>query len=89
MEKNKLDKLLKRNITFTIEELSNYDGTNGKKAYVGVEGIVYDVTNLASWGKGTHFGNFAGMDLTKEFISCHNDKTILDNAIKVGTLKNN
>lgn len=41
---------------FTLEELANFDGTNGKPAYVAVNGIVYDVTLSASWGGGSYFG---------------------------------
>ncbi|MBN7773964.1 cytochrome b5 domain-containing protein [Clostridium aminobutyricum] len=57
--------------SFTIEELSTYDGKNGNPAYVAVNGVVYDVTNAAVWAAATHFGLRAGNDLTKEFNSCH------------------
>ncbi|MFA9397033.1 MAG: cytochrome b5 domain-containing protein [Clostridiaceae bacterium] len=72
---------------FTIEELQLYDGINSNKAYIAIDGIVYDVTDLASFAGGTHFGYKAGNDFTKEFSKCHSDKSVLSNATKVGLLK--
>lgn len=73
---------------FTLEELSQNDGGNGRPAYVAVNGIVYDVSNEIRWGGGTHFGLYAGHNLTTEFIGCHNGMfDILDNLIKIGILK--
>ena len=73
---------------FTLEELAKYDGSNGKPAYVAIEGVVYDVSLSSPWGGGTHFGLYAGKDLTKEFKGCHQgDKKILENLPIVGRLK--
>jgi len=54
---------------FTLEELSAYNGTNGMPAYVAVDGIVYDFTNLGAWRNGKHNGYTAGKDLTDEIIN--------------------
>lgn len=51
---------------FTLEELAEYNGEDGKKAYVAVDGIVYDVTDSAPWRGGKHNGFTAGRDLTNE-----------------------
>ncbi|WP_238881850.1 cytochrome b5 domain-containing protein [Clostridium sp. YIM B02551] len=72
---------------FTLEELSRYDGSNGNPAYAAVNGIVYDLSNEASWGGGTHFGLTAGMDLTLHFEKCHSTPPILSKLPKVGILK--
>lgn len=72
---------------FTIEELAQYDGSNGKPAYVAVNGIVYDLSNEITWGGGTHFGLYSGKDLTSEFMKCHGKEEILNNLPKVGVLK--
>jgi len=55
--------------TFTISELSKYNGQNGQKAYVAVDGIVYDVTSVFTAGK--HFSHYAGQELTDAFYSRH------------------
>jgi len=72
---------------FTIEELTYYDGSNGKPAYVAINGIVYDVTSEITWGGATHFGLYAGKDLSDEFMACHGNETILNNLPIVGVLK--
>jgi len=59
--------------TFTIDELSTYNGKDGNPVYIAVEGIVYDVTNVSQWKNGMHNGFEAGKDLTEEIktISPH------------------
>lgn len=58
---------------FTLTELSKYNGQNGNPAYIAVDGIVYDVSNVREWRNGTHNGFDAGKDLTEEIknISPH------------------
>ncbi len=53
--------------TFTLDELAKYNGKNGVKAYVAVNGTVYDVTGLPQWPQGKHFcpGSVAGTDITE------------------------
>ena len=52
---------------FTTEELAMYNGQNGNPAYVAVDGVVYDVTDVPEWRGGDHWGRFtAGKDLTEE-----------------------
>lgn len=72
---------------FTIEELANFDGKNGRAAYVAVNGIVYDVTNNRAWAAATHFGLLAGKEYSQEFASCHaGQQSILDTLPQVGRL---
>lgn len=73
---------------FTLEELAQYDGSNGKPAYVAVDGIVYDLSNVSAWAEGMHFNLTAGKDLTEQFNSCHGMST-LKTLPKVGVLKVN
>jgi predicted heme/steroid binding protein len=74
---------------FTLEELQQYDGENGNAAYVAVEGVVYDVSELSAWRTGKHFGLIAGQDLSEQFNSCHGIIDILTNSPKVGILMDN
>ncbi len=54
---------------FTRAELAQYNGLNGKPAYVAVNNVVYDVTTVFIQGK--HFTHFAGQDLTGAFLRQH------------------
>jgi predicted heme/steroid binding protein len=74
-------------LELTLEELSEYNGKDGSRAYVAVEGIIYDVTDLGAWKNGMHNGVSAGKDLTDEIMnqSPHGTST-LSKAEKVGKL---
>lgn len=79
---------LRQNKEFTLNELSMFDGANGRPAYVAVNGRVYDVSTNAAWGGGSHFGLIAGRDLTEQFLSCHSsNQNVLEGLPVVGTLK--
>jgi len=69
---------------FTIEELSGYDGKNGNPAYVAVDGIIYDMTNV--FENGSHFGHSAGEELTEGFYKKHVKNQITKYPV-VGTLE--
>lgn len=74
--------------TYTIAELAKYDGVQSTLSYVAINGIVYDVTNVATWGKGNHYGIMAGKDLTEYFNECHKtEKEILEKLTVVGKLQ--
>ena len=74
---------------FTIEELAKYNGKDGQPAYIAVDGIVYDVSDVPAWSGGKHQGFEPGQDVTDQIadISPHG-KRVLDNLPKVGTLGN-
>ncbi|MDR2976445.1 MAG: cytochrome B5 [Streptococcaceae bacterium] len=50
--------------TYTLDELSAYDGKENRAAYLAIDGIVYDVTNFPAWAGGSHHKQLAGRDLT-------------------------
>lgn len=54
---------------FTLAELSAFNGLDGNLAYVAVDGVVYDFTNLGAWRNGKHNGFTAGKDLTDEILN--------------------
>ena len=56
---------------FTPEELAEFDGKDGRPAYVAVNRVIYDVTEFPSWAGGMHYGSLAGTDATASFEACH------------------
>jgi predicted heme/steroid binding protein len=52
-------------LVLTLEELAQFNGKNGNPAYVAVDGIIYDVSNVEPWKNGQHNGYEAGQDLTE------------------------
>jgi predicted heme/steroid binding protein len=71
---------------FTLEELAQYDGKNGK-AYVAYQGKVYDVSSSSLWKNGVHHGHSAGKDLTNEMSNSPHGSRVLNDFLVVGTLK--
>lgn len=73
--------------TFTRDQLRQYNGKDGQPAYVAIDGVVYDVTNVPAWKNGEHHGNQAGYDLTDVLYrdSPHKDRVLAD-LPKVGRL---
>ncbi len=71
---------------FTLAQLSEYNGQNGMRAYIAYNGVVYDVTDVANWSSGSHNGVSAGTDVTSVFSSSPHAVSILDLAVRVGTL---
>ncbi len=72
---------------FTLEELKQYDGREGRPAYIAYKGKVYDVTNDNLWTGGDHQGEHtAGKDLTEEMkLAPHGEET-LERIKQVGIL---
>jgi predicted heme/steroid binding protein len=74
--------------TFTLEQLAKFDGQNGNKAYIAVDGVVYDVTDVAVWDHKQHAGKFtAGKDYSAELKSqAPHGASMLSQAKRVGVL---
>jgi|GEM_PF-279804 len=55
-------------LVLTTEELAAYNGKDGMPAYIAVDGVLYDVSNVLQWANGEHNGFSAGKDLTREIM---------------------
>ena len=72
---------------FTLEDLKQHDGKNGKPAYIAYQGKVYDVTQSGLWSGGEHMGlHEAGKDLTEEIELAPHREEVLERAKLIGTL---
>jgi predicted heme/steroid binding protein len=72
--------------TFTMEEIAQYDGKDGRPAYIVVDGVVYDVSNVRQWSSGAHFGFEPGADVTEALTAGPHGASQLDNAEVVGVI---
>ena len=64
---------------FTLEELAEFDGREGRPAYVAFENTVYDVTDSPMWSDGGHEAlHSAGADLTEEHADAPHDVYVTD-----------
>lgn len=72
--------------TFTLEELKQFDGQDGRPAYAAVDGVVYDLSNVGPWAGGKHHGNHAGLDLSEAITHSPHGKAVLAKLPVVGKL---
>ncbi|MBD3181385.1 cytochrome B5 [Candidatus Poribacteria bacterium] len=73
---------------FTLEELAEYNGQDGKPAYIAYKGKVYDVSESWLWEDGDHQGlHEAGKDLTDEIDDAPHEEDSLEDLPVVGTLE--
>jgi predicted heme/steroid binding protein/predicted small lipoprotein YifL len=77
-------------LLLTLTQLSQFDGKDGRRAFIAVSGVVYEVTNSPRWRNGIHNGDSriaAGNDLTSQIdsISPHG-RRVLDNIPRVGRI---
>jgi predicted heme/steroid binding protein len=63
----------------TMDELAQFDGKEGRKAYLCYSGNIYDVTASPMWDKGEHLGkHHAGFDLTDALKTApHEEERVL------------
>ncbi len=70
----------------TLEELKKYNGEDGNPAYVAIDGIIYDVTDVDPWKGGKHHGNVAGKDLSEVIGHAPHKHSVLAKLNEVGKL---
>jgi len=71
---------LKAKGKFTLDELSAFDGTEGRPSYIAFKNGIYDVSQSQYWEGGKHFVRHeAGKDLTDQLTYApHGEEKILD-----------
>jgi predicted heme/steroid binding protein len=64
---------------FTLKEVEEHNGKNGKPAYVAYRGKVYDLSQSDLWGDGDHMGSHqAGKDITEEIELAPHGEEVLE-----------
>ncbi|MEA3545749.1 MAG: cytochrome b5 domain-containing protein [Thermodesulfobacteriota bacterium] len=72
----------------TPEELAEFDGRDGRSAYIAVNGTIYDVSHSQHWKNGDHEGaHQAGYDLTEELKTAPHVRTVVESFPVVGKIK--
>jgi len=72
----------------TREELAGYDGREGRRAYVAVNGKVYDFTGSKLWAGGSHLQQHqAGQDLTEVLLKAPHVRAVVERFPVVGQIE--
>ncbi|MBD3791031.1 MAG: 2-oxoacid:acceptor oxidoreductase subunit alpha [Campylobacterales bacterium] len=72
----------------TLDELKQYNGRNGAKAYVAYRNNIYDVTESPFWKEGDHEEvHFAGEDLTSQLSGAPHGEEVFKSFPVVGRLE--
>lgn len=72
---------------FTEQELRQYNGERGQRAYVAYQGVVYDVTDAPNWRGGMHREmHYPGLDLTRSLRKAPHDVGVFQRVPRVGML---
>lgn len=73
-----------------LDELKGFDGKEGKPAYIGYMGKVYEVTQSKLWKNGRHMNRHnAGGDLSADIQAAPHTPEVLERVPQVGILEEN
>ncbi len=73
---------------FTPQSLAEFNGENGKAAYIAHKGKVYDVSESRMWKGGSHMKRHrAGNDLSADIQAAPHDTSVLERYPQIGILK--
>jgi predicted heme/steroid binding protein len=74
---------------FNADTIKQYDGKDGHKCYVAVDGIVYEIAGKGLWQDGQHTPSdgqaYCGADLSQAITKSPHGKSKLEELPKVGT----
>lgn len=72
----------------TLAELASYNGQNGRRAYIAVNGTIYDVTDSPRWENGLHPPDHqAGRDMTEELAKAPHVRAVVERFPVIGRLE--
>lgn len=72
---------------FTLNDLKQYDGREGRPAYIAYNGKVYDVSESFLWMEGDHQSqHVAGKDLTDDMKMAPHGEDMFERVKLVGVL---
>ena len=72
---------------YSLEELKQYEGQEGKPVYIAFNGKVYDVSSSGSWSGGAHkAAHKAGKDLTQDILSAPHGEEVFSKVKQVGVI---
>ncbi len=75
-------------VEMTLDDLSKFNGKDGARAYVAIDGVIYDVTDVPPWAGGTHQGKVqAGIDASEMIKQSPHGKKVLEKLPVVGKIK--
>jgi predicted heme/steroid binding protein/uncharacterized membrane protein len=73
---------------FELEKLREFDGKEGKPAYVAYNGKVYDVSGSKRWKGGLHMNrHHAGNNLTSDIQAAPHEPSVIERYPQVGIVK--
>jgi predicted heme/steroid binding protein/uncharacterized membrane protein len=73
---------------YTQEELSSFDGREGRPVYIAFQGKVYDVSKSPLWSKGLHMNRHtSGKDLAAAISAAPHGTEVFERYPQVGVLK--
>ena len=73
---------------YDAEALAGCDGSDGKRACVAVDGVVYDVSASRLWRGGLHMKRHrAGRDLSADIAAAPHGREVLEKVRRAGTLQ--
>jgi predicted heme/steroid binding protein len=73
--------------SMTLEQLAQFDGKDGRKAYFAYQGEIFDATDSPLWKNGSHMGRHqAGCDLTEVLGQAPHNEDKVTAMTKVGAL---
>lgn len=80
------EEIEERLLQLTVEQLVMYNGEDGNPAYIAVNGVIYNVTDVSAWSGGSHNGGVAGTDVSNLIGNAPHGESVLEDLVIVGEI---